>query len=456
MRSNIETKSGSTKRISGRLLAARYAAIVLAVGLLEASWSVLRGFTASTTMVLADDEVDVESLAGLLELLIDVDPDSAQKSIGVISAKIQQHELDAKVRESLKQRLEEPLARVLKAERRDRLYAHAVALSATLGHAEAQATCRSLVVQHDLPDQDRLAAVRALIYGNDARLAELLPRVFEQAAGKELEFRGHLLDSLGRWDNPALATELLSRYDAIDPTLQPHVIELLTQRPAWTKTLLAAIQQKKISATVLNANQVAKLQSSKDAELVRMVREQWGTVRTERNPQRDQVIAQIRKRLQTEQGNPEQGIAVFNKLCGQCHRIHGRGQEVGPDITLNGRASFEQLLSNVLDPSLVIGTSYQGRILVTDEGRVLTGLPVEESPQRVVLKMQGGELATVPRDEIDSYKVSELSLMPEGIEKQLTDKELLDLFAFLLLDKPPQDPEARFIPGTPAVQAQGP
>ena len=149
-------------------------------------------------------------------------------------------------------------------------------------------------------------------------------------------------------------------------------------------------------------------------------------------------------------------MPVFEKLCGQCHKIHGRGQEVGPDITLNGRASFEQLLSNVLDPSLVIGASYQGRILITDDGRVLSGLPVEESPQRVVLKMQGGELATIPRDEIDSYKVSELSLMPEGIEKQLTEKELLDLFAFLLLDKPPQDPQARFIPGTPAIQAQSP
>ena len=53
----------------------------------------------------ADDGVDVESLAGLLELLIDVDADSAQKSIAVISAKIQQHEVDAGVRDRKSTRL---------------------------------------------------------------------------------------------------------------------------------------------------------------------------------------------------------------------------------------------------------------------------------------------------------------------------------------------------------------
>jgi len=409
-----------------------------------------------TRSIHAEDGVDVESLAGLLELLIDVDADSAQKSIAVISAKIQQHEVDAGVRESLKRRLDAPLTQVLKSDRRDSLYAHAVALRATLGHADAQAICRTQLAKEDLPDLDRLAAIRALIYVQDAAFAAQLPALLRHTASKDLEFRTQLLDSLGRWDNPKLAAELLKSYDDMEPTLQPHIIELLTQRPAWAKTLLAAIAEKKVPANALNANQVAKLQASKDAELVRMVRDQWGAVRAERSPQREQVIASVRKRLETEQGNPERGIPVFEKLCGQCHKIHGRGQEVGPDITLNGRASFEQLLSNVLDPSLVIGASYQGRILVTDDGRVLSGLPVEESPQRVVLKMQGGELATVPRDEIDSYRVSELSLMPEGIEKQLTEKELLDLFAFLLLDRPPQDPQARFIPGTPAIQAQSP
>ena len=137
---------------------------------------------------------------------------------------------------------------------------------------------------------------------------------------------------------------------------------------------------------------------------------------------------------------------MFRKVCGQCHKIHGEGQEVGPDITANGRASVAQLLSNVFDPSLVIGASYQARTVITNDGRVLTGLVVEDNAQRVVLKVQGGKQETIARDDIDELKVSELSLMPEGLETQLQGAELIDLLAFLLLDKPPTDPAARRIP----------
>ncbi len=137
---------------------------------------------------------------------------------------------------------------------------------------------------------------------------------------------------------------------------------------------------------------------------------------------------------------------MFQRVCGQCHKIHGEGQEVGPDITLNGRSNLEQLLSNVLDPSLVIGASYQARIVVTSDGRVLTGLLVEDSPQRVALKIQGGKIEVIGRDDIEELRISPLSLMPEGLETQLQPQELWDLFAFLTLDKPPSDAAARRIP----------
>jgi hypothetical protein len=42
-----------------------------------------------------------------------------------------------------------------------------------------------------------------------------------------------------------------------------------------------------------------------------------------------------------------------------------------------------------------------------------------------------------------------VSLMPEDVEKQLKPQEIADLFAYLTLDKPPDDPAARKIPGTP-------
>ena len=65
----------------------------------------------------------------------------------------------------------------------------------------------------------------------------------------------------------------------------------------------------------------------------------------------------------------------------------------------------------------------------------------------MILKVQGGKLETIPRGEIEIFKVSELSMMPEQPEKQLKPDELADLFAYITLDRPPTDPNARQLPG---------
>jgi putative heme-binding domain-containing protein len=182
--------------------------------------------------------------------------------------------------------------------------------------------------------------------------------------------------------------------------------------------------------------------------LAEKVKRHWGSIRADRDPKREEVIAEMRSFLRKTAGNAVAGQEVFKRVCGQCHKLHGEGQEVGPDITANGRASFEQLLSNVFDPSLVIGASYQARTVVTADGRVLTGLVVEDSDQRLVLKAQGGKLETIPRRDVEIVQVSRLSLMPEDLEKQLKPQELADLFALLTLDKPPSDPTARRLPGS--------
>jgi len=142
-------------------------------------------------------------------------------------------------------------------------------------------------------------------------------------------------------------------------------------------------------------------------------------------------------------------VLVFKRVCAQCHKIYGEGQEVGPDLTANGRGSFDQLLSNVFDPSLVIGAGFQATTVATKKGRTLTGIVVEDNARRIVLKLEGGKLETVPRDEVEEMKVSNVSLMPEELEKQLKPEEVIDLFAFLTLDRPPGDPNAKKIPGTP-------
>ena len=271
----------------------------------------------------------------------------------------------------------------------------------------------------------------------------------DPALAGSVEFRGRLLGALGAVDVASVAAVVLEAYPRMEPELRPRAIELLTQRTPWGLALLKAIGEGKVSRDALNVNQVRKMLAGKDQALVAQVIARWGSVREGRNPQREEVVGRMRTFLRTHPGDPSAGQKVFQRVCAQCHKMYGEGQEVGPEITLNGRGSYEQLLSNVFDPSLVIGAAYQATIVATTDGRVLTGLLVEDGPQRLVLKSQGGKLETIARGDVEERKLSPLSLMPEDLEKQLTPVELADLFAFLTLDRPPGDPKAKPIPGTP-------
>ncbi len=299
------------------------------------------------------------------------------------------------------------------------------------------------------PDGDRLQALNALVAARDPAVLDDAGAILSDVKANPEAFRARVLDALGGLDDPRVADIVLKAYPAMEPDLQPRAVELLTQRTAWAKPLLAAVAAKKIPVGALSINHVRKLMASKDPDVIKQVKANWGTLREERNPQREKVVAEMRNMLNRTKGDPQKGTAVFKRLCAQCHKIYGEGQEVGPDLTNDGRANFDLLLSNVFDPSLVIGAAYQATNVVTVQGRSLTGLLVEDSPQRVVLKLQGGKLETIPRGDVDVLSVSKVSLMPEDVEKQLKPQEIADLFAFLTLDRPPNDPAARRIPGTP-------
>jgi putative membrane-bound dehydrogenase-like protein len=292
---------------------------------------------------------------------------------------------------------------------------------------------------------EALEALRSLISGGDAESLAIADRLLS-AGGIP---KDQVLFALSRAEQPKVAEIVLARYSSLGPGVQPKAVDLLTERPQWGLALLKAIQSKSIPASVLNLNQVRRLSGFRDPALQSLFRDLYGSVRETRSPDRDRVIGNMKNLLDTVPGDPHAGHAVFKKVCAQCHKIYGEGAEVGPDITANGRNNWDQLLSNVLDPSLVIGKDYQARVLATVDGRVLTGLPVEETDRQVVLKVLGGKLETIQRSDIEAYKVSELSMMPEALEKQLTAQEIADLFAFLVLDKPPTDPAARQLSGSP-------
>jgi putative membrane-bound dehydrogenase-like protein len=296
----------------------------------------------------------------------------------------------------------------------------------------------------------RLRALQAILY----RKVQGTPRMLiagilaEDQSRSSSAFRGKVLDALSSFDDPEVANAVLKAYAGLPGELKPRAVELLTQRPAWTKALLEAVAGKQIPTSVLNVTQLRKLQKSRDTKIAAQVSALFGRVRDRRDPRRERVAGEILTLVRKTPGNPVSGQAVFKKICAQCHKIYGEGQDVGPEITSSGRNDFDQLISNVFDPSLVIGPGYQATTIATADGRILTGLLAEDGDDRVVIKLQGGQVTTIPRRQVAEMKTSELSLMPDSFESQLTPQEIVDLCAFLSLDKPPSDPAAKALPGS--------
>ena len=121
-------------------------------------------------------------------------------------------------------------------------------------------------------------------------------------------------------------------------------------------------------------------------------------------------------------GNPDAGAPLFKKLCASCHRLGDEGVEVGPDLaTLNDR-SPEALLIAILDPNRAFESKYAGFTVATDDGRVLTGLIAGETASAVTLRRQEGREVVLLRSQIEAMAGSGQSLMPEGVEKDLTPR----------------------------------
>jgi putative heme-binding domain-containing protein len=390
---------------------------------------------------------DAKAIATLLDYAVEHAPERAPDCVAAISTNLNGLN-DTRLAE-----LKQHLARVIKnlmQDPRPKTYRLSVELLAgRLGLASIDiAGVRGKLLSSAEPDAIRLEALEALVAFRDEQLLDALPEVLSTARP---EFGTRVLAALGRVESSKLASIILAEYPNLAPEVQPLAIDLIMQREPWARKLLDAVLQNKLPKGVLNANHLRKIVESNDREALWAVEKAFGKIRAERNPEREKVVTEMAEYLRANIGDPLAGQQVYKNLCGQCHLIYGQGGNVGPDITGNGRASFDQLVSNVFDPSLVIGADYQVSTVVTKDGRNLTGLIVEDNAQRIVIRMAGASDEAIPRNNIEFTRVSKLSMMPEGIENIFSKKELSDLFAFLSLDKPPTDPTAKSIPGAPRV-----
>jgi putative membrane-bound dehydrogenase-like protein len=150
--------------------------------------------------------------------------------------------------------------------------------------------------------------------------------------------------------------------------------------------------------------------------------------------------AQMKARLDSmatvlEKGDPKAGREVFlgkKAGCTACHTVAGQGGKVGPDLSKIGSIrAGRDLLEAIVFPSATFARGFEPFLIRTKGGVIYDGLIARETPDAIYLFTSERVEKRIPRTSIDVIQQSKVSIMPQGLDNQISRDELRDLIAFL-------------------------
>ncbi len=301
----------------------------------------------------------------------------------------------------------------------------ALALAVTFGDSRAFDRLRELLADAKTDPALRQHALVALLDGKDRLLLPVLQRLVHDPV-----LRGAALRGLAAYDDLQTPEIILSAYPGLPPAEKRDALGTLAARPVFARALLDAVANKKLAAGEVSADLIRQLRNLKDRQLDTRITEVWGVV-NDTPAERAKLIGDYRKMLVVA-GKSDAGLgrAIFAKTCQQCHTLFGEGGKVGPDITGANRSDLKYLLDNILDPSAFIPKEYAASVLELKSGRVVTGIVKSDTPAALTV-VTANETLTIPRDDIESQRMTPTSMMPDDLLKNLSEHEVRSLIAYL-------------------------
>jgi putative membrane-bound dehydrogenase-like protein len=303
-------------------------------------------------------------------------------------------------------------------------------LAARLGDTAAMKLSSERATDANVPNAERSSLVELLGQIADP---ESLPVLLTLLDRKDAEaIRPTVLNALGSYRDPALAARLIAAYPKLPAPIRDRVLSLLCTRPSWAKALLDALEAKTIDPRDLRPPQVLQMIGLHDSTLPARIEKVWGRVPGPGSPEKVRRVAEVRGFLpEGDKGNAARGAPVFKEQCAVCHKLFNEGETIGPDLTGAERGNLEFLLTSLVDPSAMIRKEYQSQSVALRDGRVLTGLILDETGKTLTLIDSNRQKTVIARDDVEEVRLSPISLMPEGLLDKLPEDKVRDLFRYL-------------------------
>jgi putative heme-binding domain-containing protein len=284
---------------------------------------------------------------------------------------------------------------------------------------------------------DRAKVLQVLQVVGEVRRPAVVPVVLRLAChSADNPVRCAALSALATYDDPTIPVEVLAAFPNMSDDVQDAAQRLLATRRAWADRFVEAIEARSIDARAVPREVVEKLAIVGGPDLTERVTRLFGPVRPQSSNELRAEVERLASIVRAASGVPKPGKLLFDRACARCHTLFSNGGKVGPDLTTYRRDDLDTMLLNIVNPSAEIREGFSTSIVATTDGRVLTGVVVEQDKNVVVLRLDDGKEFAIARDDIDAIKASPKSLMPEGLLKGLGEQEVRDLFAYLRSTQP--------------------
>jgi putative membrane-bound dehydrogenase-like protein len=333
--------------------------------------------------------------------------------------------------------------------------AEGIGLAVVIGDGRYRATIESLADDATLPEETRAEAVEAL--GSLSKTPDpLFDRLISSVRGKRSStaLAEAAVRAIARSNGSSDRLAALMTAADYPLGLRREALKNVVQKRGGHARVVVLLREKKFPED-LKSQAAALLYTARDPG----IRSEAAALVPLPKTAAGRSLPPISELLGRE-GNPDSGREVFfrstSSACASCHRAGGRGQWVGPDLsTIGVKYGRDELLRSILSPSAAIGFAYRSVVVALANGRTVTGLPVEDTPARLVLKTAEGERVVIDPSSIEERSTSDVSLMPEGLAQTMTDQELVDLLDFLAALRQPVSIVGQYSVVGPVFESSG-
>lgn len=274
--------------------------------------------------------------------------------------------------------------------------------------------------------EQTIGALQTLQLGQYADVHDLLLSLLDENESPQVRLAA--LRVLTGFAQSETAAELIERLPELTPVVAAAAREALLGRTDWSLALMQAVSAERLPAATVSPTELQRLaevpEQAVRAQALQLLERVSGSSRVD-------VIRSYQVAL-TMQGDAARGAEVFRRHCSVCHRIGDVGHEVGPSLASMRNRGPDAILTNVLDPNREVNPAWRDYVAVTAAGTTHNGVLISESSSSLTLRRAEAKETSLLRADVEVLRDTGRSLMPEGLEREISPQQMADLIHWIM------------------------